>query len=370
MPRKLIICADGTWNAENNTDEGRPAPTNVLKIARALRPETRGGISQIIHYQSGVGTDLSRRFIGGAFGAGLFENVIDCYRFLVHNYQPGDELYLFGFSRGAYTARSLAGLIRNSGILKRGHEGGEQTAIALYRDYTEDTLPEGEKSIAFRAAHSHETDIHFIGVWDTVGALGIPGFNGSFRLAKGLDWQFHDVTLSQRVHFAYHALAVHEHRAEFVPTLWEIQPPDPAHPQTLEQVWFSGAHSDVGGGYAATGLSDVALSWMVEKAIDAGLEVDLEVLPGYKPDPLAEGHDSFSALYKILGVFRGKPTGEFRTYDAEAKSTCQTIHPGIRKRFEKEPDKKKWPPTFFNALGKKIEGVEQTEAATRRDILG
>ena len=190
-------------------------------------------------------------------------------------------------------------------------------------------------------------------MWDTVGALGIPGFNGSFRLSKGLDWQFHDVTLSQRIHFAYHALAVHEHRAEFVPTLWEMQPPDPAHPQTLEQVWFSGAHSDVGGGYAATGLSDVALSWMVDKAIGAGLEIDLGVLPGYQPDPLAEGHDSFSALYKILGVFRGKPKGEFRIYDAEAKATCQTILPGVRERFGKEPDKKKWPPSFFNAFGEK-----------------
>jgi uncharacterized protein (DUF2235 family) len=173
MPRKLIICADGTWNTENNIGGGRPAPTNVLKIARALRPETRDRISQIIHYQSGVGTDLSRRFIGGAFGAGLFDNVIDCYRFLVHNYQPGDyELYLFCFSRGAHTARSLAGVIRNSGILKGGHEGEERTAIALYRDSAGDTGPDGKISTAFRAAHSHEIDIHFIGVWDTVAPSG------------------------------------------------------------------------------------------------------------------------------------------------------------------------------------------------------
>ncbi len=109
MPKKIIICADGTWNAENNKDQGRSAPTNVLKIARALRPEDSQQKTQVIHYQSGVGTDLGRAFVGGAFGAGLFENVLDCYGFLVHNYLPGDDLYLFGFSRGAYTVTQPRG---------------------------------------------------------------------------------------------------------------------------------------------------------------------------------------------------------------------------------------------------------------------
>ncbi len=222
----------------------------------------------------------------------------------------------------------------------------------LYRDYSPNARPDGDKAIEFRAKHSYEADIHFIGVWDTVGALGIPGFDGRFRLANGLDWQFHDVTLSYCVHFAYHALAAHEHRAEFAPTLWQLKKPDAAHPQTLEQVWFSGVHSDVGGGYVEAGLSDEALDWMVEKATDAGLEFDLSVLPEFRPDPLANGHDSFGALYKLLDTFRGEPKGEFRIYDPEAKETCQTLHPSISDRFKKEPDKKKWPPTFYSALNK------------------
>lgn len=352
MAKKIIICADGTWNSENNKDQGRPAPTNVLKIARALRPEDSSGKAQVIHYQSGVGTDLGRRLFGGAFGSGLFENVLDCYEFLVHNYFPGDAIYLFGFSRGAYTVRSLAGLIRNSGILKRGHEVHQDGAVELYRDYAGDARPEGARAREFRASHSYETDIHFIGVWDTVGALGIPGLHGASRLAKGMDWQFHDVTLSHRVHFAYQALAVHEHRAEFTPTLWELKSPDPDYPQTLEQVWFSGAHADVGGGYAATGLSDVALSWMVRKATAAQLEFDLSVLPGFHPRPLAAGHDSFSALYKILDTLHGCPNGELRTYNPLAGETYQSIDSSVAQRFAHEPDKPKWPPTFYEALAK------------------
>ena len=348
--KKIIICADGTWNAENNTDRGRPAPTNVLKLARLLRPEDAAGVAQVIHYERGVGTDLSRRLLGGAFGVGLFENVVSCYRFLVHNFFPGDQLYLFGFSRGAYTVRSLAGLIRNAGILKRGHEDEEANAVALYRNYAADCRPSGPAAVAFRATHSRETDIHFIGVWDTVGALGIPGLDRRFRLAGGLDWQFHDVSLSQRVHHAYHALAVHEHRAEFVPTLWELQESDPAHPQTLEQVWFSGAHSDVGGGYAAAGLSNVALEWMVEKARAAGLEFDPVPWTGFLADPLADGHDSFNAFYKVLNLFRGQPGGMFRTYDDGAKAHRQSLHPGVLTRFAHDSDQGKWPATFHAAL--------------------
>jgi uncharacterized protein (DUF2235 family) len=324
-----------------------------LKTARALLPEDSRGTAQVIHYESGVGTDLDMRLFGGAFGSGLFDNVRSCYRFLVHNFNPGDTLYFFGFSRGAYTARSLAGLVRNSGILKRGHEGREQDAVGLYRDYSDATAPDGPDSIAFRAAHSHETDIHFIGVWDTVGALGVPGLSGRFRLARGLDWQFHDVELSKRVRYACHALAIHEHRAEFVPTLWEKKDGAPES-QVLEQRWFSGAHSDVGGGYFQSGLSDVALEWMVNQATSAGLEFNLDALkigaPPYDPNPLAEGHNSFSALYKIIDMLRGKQDGEMRQYDQTLRSTYQVIDRSVQQRFPHYPDARHWPDSFYEAL--------------------
>lgn len=354
MSKKIIICADGTWNSEHNRDNGKNAPTNVVKIARSVLPEDHNGMAQIVHYESGVGTDLSTRFVGGAFGVGLFENVRACYRFIVLNFMPGDQLYFFGFSRGAYTVRSLAGLIRNCGILKRGHEVMEEEALRIYRSYDENDSPGGSQAIQFRADNSVDAGIHLIGVWDTVGALGIPGFDDNFRLAGGMDWQFHDVTLSQSVRHAYQALAIHEHRAEFTPALWQQQKLDAGVQQTLEQVWFSGAHSDVGGGYEFAGLSDVALEWMVKRANAAGLATDLTPLsifdPKYNPNPLADGHDSFSALYKLMNTLRFKPKGILRTFENKAR-TNQSIDGSVIKRFKKEQESKKWPPSFYTKLG-------------------
>jgi len=360
MPKKLIVCADGTWNTENKTDQGRPCATNVVKVARALLPTDSRGVPQIVHYEKGVGTDFGLEVRGGALGRGIFQNVSDGYDFLVHNYEPGDLIYLFGFSRGAYTARSLAGMIRNSGILKRGQESFRDDAIALYRDYDPATAPDGPVSVQFRADHSYETDIEFIGVWDTVGALGIPGLDGRFRLLKGLDWQFHDVRLSRIVKNAFHALAIHEHRAEFVPTLWEKQAPwdhtaTPPVEQVLEQMWFSGAHSDVGGGYPETGLSDVALEWMVGKAEQAGgLEFDRASL-NLDPDPLADGHDSFGTFFKILDWIAGQGGGEMRVFNQYPTSvTCEDIHPSVLQRAAARP-KEKWPASFAREIQRRAQ---------------
>src|SRR5712691_484956 len=314
MAKKLIVCADGTWNTENETDRGFPCPTNVTKIARALLPTDQNGMPQLVRHIDGVGTEFGVQFRGGAVGRGIFHNVVVGYRFLYQNYEEGDQILLFGFSRGAYTVRSLSGLIRNSGILRRGEESCEDEAVALYRDYAPETAADGETSIRFRAAHSYETKIELIGVWDTVGALGIPGLDGRFRILKGLDWQFHDVTLSSRVKNAFHALAIHEHRAGFVPTLWERKPDAPAD-QTLEQVWFSGVHADVGGGYPQAGLSDVALLWMMNKAESQGkLAFDRAPLVNFRPDPLAKGHDSFGAFYKVIAWLRHMGGGKVREF--------------------------------------------------------
>jgi uncharacterized protein (DUF2235 family) len=349
MPKKLIVCADGTWNTDNDKDQGHPKITNVARVAGALLPTDRQGIPQLVHYERGVGTDIGIRIRGGSLGRGLFQNVVDAYRFLVHNYEPGDRVYLFGFSRGAYTVRSLAGLIRNSGILKRGQESFEEEAVALYRDYDPETAPDGAKSIQFRADHSHDVDVEFIGVWDTVGALGIPGLDGRFRLLKGLDWQFHDVTLSGRVKNAFHALAIHEHRTDFVPTLWE-QKPGSVGKQNFEQAWFSGAHSDVGGGYQEAGLSDVALEWMVHRAKNHGkLEFD-EVALNLRPDAEAAGHDSFGTFFKVLDWFRGKGDGTLRQFRLNpTAATAESVHESVLRRFRAKPNEK-WPETFHKEL--------------------
>lgn len=311
MPKRLVICCDGTWNRRDQTKGGVPCPTNVSKIASGIADAAPDGTAQVAHYEAGVGTRRFEQLRGGALGFGLSRNVQSCYRFVVQNYEPGDELFLFGFSRGAFTARSCAGLLRNAGILRREHEGQIDAAYKLYRAGEAETKPNGTKAIAFRKQWSHpDTDIAFIGVWDTVGSLGIPIDGIRLPFLTKL-WSFHDTELSGRVRRAHHALAIDERRKPFRPTLWTQ--PDDAPDQLLEQVWFSGVHCDVGGGYLDPDLADVALAWMVNRAGDAGLafhpghftrttnpgDTDRASGAAIDPDPLGRLHDSRKGIYKL-----------------------------------------------------------------------
>lgn len=348
--KKIIVCCDGTWNTENDTDHGRPIPTNVAKVARSILPRDANGNAQVVTYIDGVGTQFGFFFRGGALGRGLFRNVLEAYRAICFQFEHGDQIYLFGFSRGAFTVRSLAGLIRNSGILHNGTPELEEAAIALYRDYSPETSPDGHVSVGFRHVHSYSAGIHFMGVWDTVGSLGIPGMDGRFRIFKGLDWQFHDTKLSRTVRNAYHALAIHERRTEFVPSIWEQHPEAPGD-QVSEQVWFSGAHADVGGGYFAeeAGLSDIALKWMIEKAELCGLEFDHTVLKtkyNFRPDPLALIHETFRGGFKFLSMVKGFRTGTPRVF-----SEGERIHPSVWERFPAG----NWPESFRRALQKGVQ---------------
>ncbi len=268
--KRLILCCDGTWNSADQTQNDIPTPTNVFRIAyRVARKD--GNIPQIVYYGQGVGTGNSLdRFTGGAFGKGVDDNIFDAYRFLIANYEPGDEICLFGFSRGAFTARSIAGMIRKCGILAQEHILRYVNAVALYQN---DENPNSDRPAEFRSRYSvngeNRTPIRFIGVWDTVGALGIP--------LRGLRWftrgkyQFHDTELSRSVRHACHALAIDERRNPFKPTLWEYKPKE--H-QTMEQVWFPGVHTNIGGGYPDYSLSDITLEWMIGKAESAGVVFD------------------------------------------------------------------------------------------------
>jgi uncharacterized protein (DUF2235 family) len=290
--KRLIVCCDGTWNRPDEARQGVAAPTNVAKVALALADEDDDHRKQLLHYETGVGTRRGERFVGGAFGVGLSRNVLDGYRFLVDNYEPEDKLYFFGFSRGAYTARSLAGLVRNSGILRPEERDRIRDAYALYRRPDKDSVPSGIAAELFRRSHSYgDTYIDFVGVWDTVGALGIPIDGFRPPLLSRL-WTFHDTRLSRYVLNAFHALAIDERRRPFRPTLWE-QNPD-AQGQTLEQVWFAGVHSDVGGGYSDTGLSEIPLLWMAEKARGCGL--------AFKPDHLVVTTSNVNAELRDSGV--------------------------------------------------------------------
>lgn len=143
MSKRIIICADGTWNTPDEEDDGVATPTNVGKMSHAILPQAPDKKLQIVFYDEGIGTDKGQRFLGGALGLGLSKNVIDAYRFLVNNYQDGDDLYFFGFSRGAYTVRSLAGLIRNCGILHKLHAELISRAYQIYRSQDDQDSPKG-----------------------------------------------------------------------------------------------------------------------------------------------------------------------------------------------------------------------------------
>ena len=306
--KRLVLCCDGTWNTPDQVRGGRPVPTNVTKVAMAVAADG-DGTEQRVYYQPGVGTAVWERVRGGAFGWGLSRGVKDVYRFVVDNYDPGDELFLFGFSRGAYMARSTAGLIRNAGILRRENAARIGQAYDLYRSRA--VAPRDTESELFRRSFSHaDVPIRFLGVWDTVGALGIPLRNPLTALINRR-WQFHDVTLSGSVQAAYQALAIDEARGPFAPAVWKRS--SGADGQVLEQVWFPGAHSDVGGGYIDTGLSDVALGWMADRARACGLVLhdgaftwpDEPAAPtdtdaGFVPDPLGRLHDSRTGLARLL----------------------------------------------------------------------
>lgn len=263
-------------------------------MARGIKPLAKG-VEQVVFYDWGVGTDR-KETTGGITGAGIDKNIQDCYRFIVHNFRKGDQLFLFGFSRGAYTVRSLAGFIRNCGILKRENADRIPEAYKLYRKRHKSSAPGAEKARRFRAdyAVADKTDIEFLGVWDTVGALGIP-----IPFLKGLQkykYQFHDLEPSRIIKHARHAVSIDENREPFLPSLWKEK-----EGIDLKQVWFAGVHSDIGGGYKDAGLSNCACKWMMKEAFACGLSFESYLTGSVKPNPLDKHHNEYKGKFKALG---------------------------------------------------------------------
>ena len=294
MTKRIVICSDGTWNQPN-----QEFPTNVVKAARAILPLDSSGTIQAVFYDPGVGSEggFWERIRGGVTGKGLDKNIQDAYRFLMQNYEPGDEVILSGFSRGAYTVRSTVGLLRNVGLLKQDHEDKLAEAFEIYRDRKIDSHPNSTLAKQFRADYSNEIEVKFLGVWDTVGALGIPvrGLR-SFTMKR---YGFHDLQLSSIVSNAYHALALDERRVPFKPSLCETTP-DTA--QRVEQVWFVGVHTDVGGGNANDALADVTFHWLMGKAASCGLALNQQFIDTRTdPYPFGPRHNSMTWWYGILG---------------------------------------------------------------------
>jgi uncharacterized protein (DUF2235 family) len=299
--KRILVCCDGTWNRPDQVHDGHICSSNVTKIARCIPPVDPAGNRQLVFYDKGVGTGNFDRIRGGAFGWGIKRKILDAYRFLMINYEPGDELFFFGFSRGAYTVRSTFGLIRNSGLLKPEFAHKLADAYALYRRRDDASHPDAVESELFRRSFSHEPRARFIGVWDTVGALGLP-VGGPLQFINQR-WKFHDMTLSSWVDNAFQALAIDERRKPFQPAIWEQSPK--AGGQRLEQVWFAGVHSNVGGSYPQAGLSDIALLWMINKAEECGLAIDRGCMTAVnhpQPDSSGKLYDSQTAWYKLAGL--------------------------------------------------------------------
>lgn len=341
--KRIVICCDGTWNSADQADENaEPCPTNVVRLAYRVAKRDAAGVPQVVYYDPGVGTgNTIDRLTGGAIGRGVEENIHDAYRFLVGNYEYRDELFVFGFSRGAFTARSLVGMVRKCGILAGKHARHYREALELYRS---DYQPEDEEPAAFRERYclygNGSIHVRFVGVWDTVGALGIP-LRGLRLLKK--KYAFHDTELSGIVRQACQALAIDEHRAPFRPAVWEAKPKEG---QKVEQVWFCGAHSDVGGGYARTRMSDgsyapqladLSLDWMMGKAATAGLHFDPQVLETnpLALDPHAPMHNSKTGLYRLAPSFdRVIGLATLDKKETDQPDPTQQLHPSVLARWD------------------------------------
>ena len=314
MPKKrIVICADGTWN-----DPEKEHPTNVLRLARAIRPQDMSGVQQVVFYDWGVGSYYVR-LRGGVLGLGLKKNIQDCYRFIVHNHDEGDEIFLFGFSRGAYTVRALAGFLNKCGILGRDRADLIPEAFAFYKK--RGSKPNDESSEEWRRAHcvGCRGEVDFLGAWDTVGALGIPNRVLAFVEEQDL---FYDAEPGRGVRVARHAVAIDEKRADFSPTLWTAK-----EGVDLKQVWFAGVHGDVGGGGRPRNcrrLSDVALAWMASEARKQGLALEDHLPDGAGGLHEVEPRRSYKKFWPLLGKeLRKVPVGAL-------------VHDSVRLRLELE----------------------------------
>ncbi|HKG40422.1 MAG TPA: DUF2235 domain-containing protein [Conexibacter sp.] len=377
MSKRIVIACDGTWNRPDQVHGDEVTPSNVTKLALAVADDD-GGTEQRVFYERGVGTGGTLdRLSGGAIGIGLSDNVLAPYRFLTQHYVPGDDLYLFGFSRGAFTARSLAGLIGNCGILRPEHLGAMDDAFSLYRDRAKSTRPNSNEARLFRRTYAYRepprengrehpyaedrTPIRFLGVWDTVGALGIPipaPVPKKLRAYLSRRWSFHDVQLGSHVWHAAHAMAIDERRRPFEPTPFKRQADAPPA-QTIEQVWFAGVHSDVGGGYPDPRLADITLLWMVDRAAAHGLAFKPEWFQrtaspdkgrresgeDVRPDALGVQHDSMTLFYRALKPFDrrlGDAPGSHVASSARLRleTASANYHPTtLRDYLEEHPDR-------------------------------
>jgi len=375
MSKNIVILSDGTAQ-----EGGKGHDSNVYKLYRMLEDRTD---HQIVFYDEGLGTDW-RKISGNAFGVGFSENLLECYRFIFDNYNAGDRLFLFGFSRGAATVRSLASFIHYFGILPKARPELIKQAYRLYknrrppksqaegkvleqdarrfmrrvadrgRQFVNDASYQiyaawrkdiDDASKKFTHAHPNQwVSIEFLGVWDTVPALGFVPLAGFDLILDRLPWwkhSYHDFKLHQSVKNAYHALSIDDDRRWFFPTIWNEYHDETK--QKIRQVWFSGAHTDVGGGFAEAGLSDITLEWMVQKALLHGLRIYLGSRKYWNfciaPDATDKYHPPRRGWGRIFWPGTRDKIWDKKAFDSFGPPV---IHDTVLERARRDPNYRPW----------------------------
>ena len=366
--RRLVFCFDGSWNKLDTKSH----PTNVVLVAESVEPISPKGVQQIVYYDEGVGTASDETFRGGAFGKGLVQNIREAYRFLLFNYQAGDEIFVFGFSRGAFTARSFIGFIRAVGILGVNDAAQINEAWALYEAHAHRADDDPDALLEFRARYCPELctndaekawravngkpdapvlRIRYCGVWDTVGSLGWEVVRATFDRTSDKRDSRHDTDLSPTVEAARHALALDERRVHFMPTLWgnvrdlntRAGADHYAVDAPYQQKWFAGDHGSVGGGGPERGLSNAALHWVLKGAIRQGLEVRLDgrsQLSDIRYDARSPLHNTPGEGVRFGRLVRGSLAAAINfakagllTADRSGPDELNDVHPSAMRRW-------------------------------------
>lgn len=369
--RRIVLCLDGTWNStydEAKRDDGSNVlkPTNVLKLCRAVVPKEKStGSEQIIHYGLGVGSlaefpgtanhllHVSDKYLGGVWAAGFESNIEATLSFLVLNYEPGDEIFIFGFSRGAATARGVTRFLDWSGGLPAKADAyylpllfrafvtfhGERPV----KDVMDGIQAERDRESARRKRPLdrlqpfHPIPVRFLGVWDTVMSLG-SRFQATGASTSTVSKSFYvDHQPAQCVQHARQALAIDEARYDFRPEIWSGH----RDGQTLEQRWFAGVHSNVGGGYVDDGLANVAFRWILKEAQAQGLQIDPAFIRHFSAYPFDRLYRSESVLYRFLDAFRFRFGRGSRNLVGQPAGANLSLSPSVIQRIHADPTAKK-----------------------------
>lgn len=394
--RRIVILCDGTSNRPDDRPDGESVATNIWKLSKLLNNDE----TQTVWYQAGVGSDTSStaaearrtqwllstagfsgatragavggtviKIIEAGTGAGISEMIINGYAEIVRQYQPGDRIYLLGFSRGAFAARCIAGVISRCGLLRAEFQRYAPDVVRIFRTRrSPDALAALRPDMAYppigsqhAAPHIHAVEVAFLGVFDTVASLGFPLWGWWFRIGAAWNNQAFKTDPARTCRAVYHALAMDERRSQFFPTLFTPVQHDAEHPKVLKQVWFRGAHADVGGGYDRHEVSDIPLQWMMDAMAQHGLTFHSNPTVIRSPNPLARLHDELARepTWKIFGSWpRWHPVPGV---DAELQSSG--LHASVQQRAKVMWERTGRPDLYSLAVGESLEFTVDT----RRD---